>query len=86
MPGAGSLSAVQTVMRKAPGNGMDLVVFTQGLLVQSALGEKLQGFDPSEATYLGRRTGDLPTPDLRSHGRRQFPGCVLAEPAQVEDR
>jgi tripartite-type tricarboxylate transporter receptor subunit TctC len=53
MPGAGSLSAVQTVMRKAPGNGMDLVVFTQGLLVQSALGEKLQGFDPTEATYLG---------------------------------
>jgi len=52
-PGAGSLTAWQQVMRKAPGNGLDVAVFSGGLLTQAALGEKLEAFDVDAPIYLG---------------------------------
>jgi tripartite-type tricarboxylate transporter receptor subunit TctC len=53
LPGADSLVAAQAAQRKAPGNGLDIAVFTLGLIPRSLLGEKLEGFDPSEFVYLG---------------------------------
>jgi hypothetical protein len=47
------LVAAQAHQRKAPGTGLDIAVFTLGLIPRSLLGEKLEGFDPSEFVYLG---------------------------------
>jgi tripartite-type tricarboxylate transporter receptor subunit TctC len=53
VPGADSLVAAQALQRKAPGNGLDIGVFTLGLIPRSLLGEKLEGFDPAGFDYLG---------------------------------
>ncbi|MFN0074656.1 MAG: hypothetical protein ACKVVP_24500 [Chloroflexota bacterium] len=53
LPGAGSLSAWQSVMRKAPGSGLDVAVFSGGLLTQAVLGEKLEAFDVDTPIYIG---------------------------------
>ncbi|HEX3247376.1 MAG TPA: hypothetical protein VHX16_18370, partial [Chloroflexota bacterium] len=53
VPGADSLVAAQGLQRKAPGTGLDIGVFTLGLVPRSLLGEKLEGFDPSGFVYLG---------------------------------
>jgi len=53
IPGAGSLSAWQNVMRKTPGNGLDIAVFSGGLLTQAVLGEKLEAFDVELPIYIG---------------------------------
>ncbi len=53
LPGAGSLTAWQNVMHKAPGTGLDIAVFSGGLLTQAVLGEKLEAFDPELPIYLG---------------------------------
>jgi tripartite-type tricarboxylate transporter receptor subunit TctC len=53
VPGADSLVAAQAHQRKAPGSGLDIAVFTLGLIPRSLLGEKMEGFDPSEFVYLG---------------------------------
>jgi tripartite-type tricarboxylate transporter receptor subunit TctC len=53
LPGGGSLTAWQNVMRKAPGTGLDIAVFSGGLLTQAVLGEKLEAFDPDIPIYIG---------------------------------
>ncbi|HEX3245872.1 MAG TPA: hypothetical protein VHX16_10750, partial [Chloroflexota bacterium] len=51
--GANSLLAWQTVMRKTPGTGLDIAVFSGGLITQTVLGEKLESFDLDTPTYIG---------------------------------
>ncbi len=53
LPGGASLLAWQTVMRKTPGNGLDIALFSGGLLTQAILGEKLESFDLDTPIYLG---------------------------------
>jgi hypothetical protein len=52
-PGANSLLAWQSVMRKTPGTGLDIAVFTGGLVTQTVLGEKLESFDLDTPIYIG---------------------------------
>lgn len=52
-PGAGSLLAVQNVMRAKP-DGLTMVVFPNALIIRELLGEDLQGFDHQKALYLGK--------------------------------
>jgi len=53
VPGAASLTAWQTVMRKAPGTGLDIALFSSGLITQAVLGEKLEAFDLDTPLYIG---------------------------------
>jgi hypothetical protein len=52
-PGANSLLAWQSVMRKTPGTGLDIAVFTGGLITQTVLGEKLESFELDTPIYIG---------------------------------
>lgn len=53
MPGANSALAVQSVMRKTPGTGLDVVIFNGGLVIQELLGQKVEGFSKDTPIYLG---------------------------------
>lgn len=55
VPGAASLTAWQTVMRKSPGTGLDIAVFSSGLITQAVLGTKMEAFDLDTRSTSARR-------------------------------
>ena len=53
LPGAASLLTARATAGRAPGDGFDIGVFTQGLLIQSLLGVEFEGFEPTEFVFVG---------------------------------
>ena len=53
LPGAASLLTARATAGRAPGDGFDVGVFTQGLLIQSLLGVEFEGFEPTEFVFVG---------------------------------
>ena len=61
MPGAGSVAAANRVYAMQPGNGLTIVVFNAGQLIQAVTGNKNVKFDPRKYLWLGDPAiGSLP--------------------------
>lgn len=75
LPGAASLLTARATAGRAPGDGFDIGVFTQGLLIQSLLGVEFEGFEPTEFVFVGLPDNTPPKGAI----------CVRAESADSLD-
>ena len=89
MPGAGSLVAANRVYAEQPGDGLTIVNFATGIVMQSLLGDPAAKFDPLKFMYLGDPSlpalprvlwvrGDLPIRTLADLRKRKEPLSVGA--------
>lgn len=89
MPGAGSLVAANRVYAEQPGDGLTIVNFATGIVMQSLLGDPAAKFDPLKFMYLGDPSlpalprvlwvrGDLPIRTLAELKNRKEPLAVGA--------
>ena len=89
MPGAGSLVAANRVYAEQPGDGLTIVNFATGIVMQSLLGDPAAKFDPLKFMYLGDPSlpalprvlwvrGDLPVRTLADLKARKEPLAVGA--------
>ena len=89
MPGAGSLIAANRIYAKQPGDGLTIVTFASGIVVQALMGDPAAKFDPLKYLWLGDPAlaalprvlwirGDLPIRSLDDLRKRKEPLAVGA--------
>ncbi|MCY4488112.1 MAG: tripartite tricarboxylate transporter substrate-binding protein [Deltaproteobacteria bacterium] len=89
MPGAGSLIAANRVYAEQPGDGLTIVNFAAGIVMQALIGDPAAKFDPKGFLFLGDPSlpalprvlwvrGDLPIRTLADLKKRKEPLAVGA--------
>lgn len=89
MPGAGSLIAANRVYAEQPGDGLTIVNFAAGIIMQALIGDPAAKFDPKGFVFLGDPSlpalprvlwvrGDLPIRTLEDLKKRKEPLAVGA--------
>lgn len=89
MPGAGSLIAANRVYAEQPGDGLTIVNFAAGIIMQALIGDPAAKFDPKGFVFLGDPSlpalprvlwvrGDLPIRTLADLRKRKEPLAVGA--------
>ena len=89
MPGAGSLVAANRIYAEQPGDGLTIVTFASGIVVQALMGDPAAKFDPLKYLWLGDPAlaalprvlwirGDLPIRSLDDLRKRKEPLAVGA--------
>ncbi len=89
MPGAGSLIAANRVYAEQPGDGLTIVNFATGIVLQALMGDPAVQFDPMKYMWLGDPSlpalprvlwvrGDLPIRTLADLNNRKEPLAVGA--------
>ncbi|MPZ39572.1 MAG: hypothetical protein GEU95_16240 [Rhizobiales bacterium] len=59
MPGAGSLTAANTIYNKYPPDGLALVMFASSAAMEPLIGNKSALFDPSKFSWIGSMSQDV---------------------------
>ena len=89
MPGAGSLVAANRIYAEQPGDGLTIVNFATGIVLQALMGDPAVKFDPMKYMWLGDPSlpalprvlwvrGDLPVRTLADLKKRKEPLAVGA--------
>ena len=89
MPGAGSLVAANRIYAEQPGDGLTIVNFATGIILQALMGDPVVKFDPMKYMFLGDPSlpalprvlwvrGDLPIRTLADLKNRKEPLAVGA--------